>query len=383
MNTNEPNNLLEPVNAIALTRVAGCPQTVVLELYRRLGSATAIIEQRNQLAELFPDIRIPSNKADLFTDLDDALRRAEDEYRYARENGIRVLTLNDSRYPMRLRECPDAPLVLYYKGNADLNQKRVISIVGTRLCTTYGQDLVRRFVNELRALCPHMLIISGLAYGIDICAHRHALENGYDTVAVLAHGLDNLYPQRHLETAKKMRMQGGLITEYPSHTNADKGNFVRRNRIVAGLSDACILVESAAHGGGLITTRIARDYSRDVFAFPGAIGAPFSEGCNNLIRDNGAALITSAEDFVRAMGWEDDVKREKAQQLGIERQLFPELSPDEQRIVDVLQKHNDLQINMLAVQTNIAIGPLSALLFTLEMKGVVRPLSGGAYHLLK
>ena len=382
MNNNEPNNSLEALNAIALTRVSGCPQTVVLELYRRLGSATAVIEKRNQLAELFPDIRL-SNKAEIFTDLDEALHRAEDEYRYARENGIRVLALNDSRYPLRLRECPDAPLVLYYKGNADLNQKRVISIVGTRLCTTYGQDLVRRFVNELRALCPHMLIISGLAYGIDICAHRHALENGYDTVAVLAHGLDNLYPQRHLETAKKMLMQGGLLTEDPSHTNADKGNFVRRNRIVAGLSDACILVESAAHGGGLITTRIARDYSRDVFAFPGAVGAPFSEGCNNLIRDNGAALITSAEDFVRAMGWEDDVKREKAQQLGIERQLFPELSPDEQRIVDVLQKHNDLQINMLAVQTNIAIGPLSALLFTLEMKGVVRPLSGGAYHLLK
>ena len=382
MNNNEPNNSLEALNAIALTRVSGCPQTVVLELYRRLGSATAVIEKRNQLAELFPDIRL-SNKAEIFTDLDEALHRAEDEYHYAHENGIRVLALNDSRYPLRLRECPDAPLVLYYKGNADLNQKRVISIVGTRLCTTYGQDLVRRFVNELRALCPHMLIISGLAYGIDICAHRHALENGYDTVAVLAHGLDNLYPQRHLETAKKMLMQGGLLTEYPSHTNADKGNFVRRNRIVAGLSDACILVESAAHGGGLITTRIARDYSRDVFAFPGAVGAPFSEGCNNLIRDNGAALITSAEDFVRAMGWEDDVKREKAQQLGIERQLFPELSPDEQRIVDVLQKHNDLQINMLAVQTNIAIGPLSALLFTLEMKGVVRPLSGGAYHLLK
>ena len=370
----------EVINAIALTRLAGCPQSVVLELYRRLGSATEIIDQRDQLPSLFPDIQQRISQA--FEGLGQALQRAEEEYRYAEENSVQVLTLNDARYPQRLRECPDAPLVLYYKGVADLNQSRVISIVGTRFCTAYGQDLVRRFIIDLRTHCPHALIVSGLAYGIDVAAHRNALENGYETVAVLAHGLDTLYPSRHANTAKKMLYQGGLLTEYPTHTNVDKGNFVRRNRIVAGISDATILVESAAHGGGLITTRIARDYSRDVFAFPGPVGAQFSEGCNNLIRDNGAALISSADDFVRAMGWEEDALRAKAQKNGIERQLFPELTDEEKLVVEALQKHNDLQINVLSVQTNIAIGPLTAILFTLEMKGVVRPLSGGAYHLL-
>ena len=373
-------NSQEAINAIALTRVTGCPQTIVLELYRRMGSATSVIAQRSQLADLFPDAQQRISQA--LNGIGPALERAETEMRFCQENGIEVLTLNDPRYPQRMRECPDAPLVLYYKGTADLNQIRVINIVGTRHCTTYGQDLVRRFVADLRTLCPQVLIVSGLAYGVDICAHRHALENGYETVAVLAHGLDNLYPPRHLETAQRMLRQGGLLTEYTTHTNADKGNFVRRNRIVAGISDACILVESAAHGGGLITTRIARDYSRDVFAFPGPVGAPYSEGCNNLIRDNGAALITSADDFVKAMAWETDAQRAQAGRKGIERQLFPELTADEQRVVEALQKHNDLQVNMLAVQTNIAIGPLAALLFSLEMKGIVRALSGGAYHLL-
>ena len=377
---NTEQERLEAINAIALTRITGCPQTIIVELYRQLGSATSVVEQRGQMASLVPNAR--PRMAEAFADISQALQRAQAEMKFCDDYGISVLTLNDPRYPQRLRDCPDAPLVLYYKGTANLNQTRVVNIVGTRHCTAYGQDLVRRFVADLKQLCPQVLIVSGLAYGVDICAHRNALENGYETVGVLAHGLDNLYPPRHIETARQMVTRGGLLTEYPTHTNADKGNFVRRNRIVAGISDACILVESAAHGGGLITTRIARDYSRDVFAFPGPVGAPYSEGCNNLIRDNGAALITSAADFVKAMAWETDALRATAQQKGIERQLFPNLSDDERRIVDALKKHNDLQVNTLAVNTNIAIGALASILFTLEMKGVVRPLPGGIYHLM-
>ena len=208
-----------------------------------------------------------------------------------------------------------------------------------------------------------------------------ALENNFETIAVLAHGLDTLYPNAHRDTAKQMLVQGGLLTEYATNTNADKQNFVRRNRIVAGMSDACIVVESASHGGALITARLSNEYNRDVFAFPGAVGATASEGCNHLIRDNKAMLITSAFDFVNAMGWQDNMLN-RARNEGIERQLFPELSNEEQLIVTALQQENDQQINLLAVKTNLPIARLTALLFTLEMKGVVKALAGGSYHLL-
>ena len=299
------------------------------------------------------------------------------------KHNIRALTLNDADYPLRLRECADAPILLYYKGSADLNQRFVVDIVGTRHCTTYGQDLVHRFVTRLRELCPQVLIFSGLAYGIDICAHHQALSVGYETVGVLAHGLDTIYPYHHRDTAVEMTKHGGLLTEYMTQTEPLPNNFRQRNRIVAGMSDATIVVESAYKGGALITARIAQDYGRDVLAFPGAVGAPYSEGCNQLIRDNKAGLITSADDFVEAVGWQDDVQRQKAETQGIERQLFPELTPEEQAIVSLLQQTNDLQLNILSVKTNIPIGQLTALLFQMEMKGIVRPLAGGTYHLLK
>ena len=227
-----------------------------------------------------------------------------------------------------------------------------------------------------------MLIVSGLAYGVDINAHRFALENGLDTVGILAHGLDYLYPPRHKPTADEMLKHGGLLTEFPTNTNADKLNFVRRNRIVAGISDACILVESAIHGGGLITARLSDDYHRDVFAFPGAIGAPYSEGCNALIRDRRATLLTSAQDFITLMGWEEDRKLTTARQQGIERQLFPTLNEDEQTIVSALQKINDQPINTLSIHTALPIPRLTSLLFQLEIKGVIKQLAGGTYHVL-
>ena len=373
-------NQQEIISAIALTRISYFSLAELLELFRRVGSAEEIVAHSKHIRDLLPDASDRLTQA--FTDIGQALRYAENELRTAEGMGVRPLVMGDDDYPSRLLECADAPLVLYYQGSASLNQKRVVSIVGTRRCTPYGQDLVRRFMSELRSLCPQVLVVSGLAYGIDICAHREALAQGYDTVGVVAHGLDDLYPPSHRLTADQMLKQGGLLTEFPTCTRPDRLNFVRRNRIVAGLSDATLLVESAIRGGGLITTRIANDYGRDVFAFPGAVGAPYSEGCNDLIRRQGAGLITSAKHFVEAMGWQNDAQLSEAQAQGIERQLFPELTVDEQRVVAVLQRKNDLQINILSVQSGIAVGPLTALLFSLEMKGVVRTMAGGTYHLL-
>ena len=371
----------EILNTILLTRLNYFSLAGMLELYRKVGSATLIMEHKNNLRDILPDA---SDKlVNAIQNSDEARKRAEVELEYDLRYGIEPLTMNDERYPSRLKECDDAPLMLFYKGNANLNQQRVINIVGTRHCTPYGEDLIRRFVTELKQLCPQVLIVSGLAYGVDINAHRQALDKGYETVGVLAHGLDDLYPTRHKETALRMIEQGGLLTEFLTQTNADKINFVRRNRIVAGMSDACILIESMAHGGGLITCEISQAYNRDVFAFPGRIGDAYSEGCNNLIRSNGAMLITSASDFVKDMGWQDDAKLMRAKQRGIERSLFPDLSAEEQAIVDVLTQHNDLQINMISVQSGIDISRLAALLFTLEMKGLIRTLAGGMYHLLK
>ncbi|GAB6950696.1 DNA-processing protein DprA [Hoylesella timonensis 4401737 = DSM 22865 = JCM 15640] len=370
----------EIINTIALTRINYFHLTGMLQLYRRLGSATAVIEHRRNIRDVLPDAS--PKLVQSLQQLDEPLHRAEIELQWDLENGVMPLCMNDENYPQRLRQCDDAPLMLFYKGNINLNQRRVICVVGTRRNTVYGEDLIRRFMRELRQLCPQLLVISGLAYGVDIIAHRQALQNGYPTVGVLAHGVDYLYPARHKQTADEMVKKGGLLTEFLTQTNADKVNFVRRNRIVAGISDACVVVESAAHGGGLITASLARTYNREVFAFPGNVGSQYSEGCNNLIRDNVAGLISNADDFVKSMNWDDDVKLQRAQQVGIERQLFPDLSTEERQVVSALKKHNDLQINMLSVQADIPIAHLTAILFSLEMKGVLKALPGGMYHLL-
>ncbi|MGN1228558.1 MAG: DNA-processing protein DprA [Prevotella sp.] len=366
---------------IALTRIGHFSLASALYLYRTLGGGEEIFMHRNEIQDILPDCspRLTEN----LKDWSEPLKRAEVELEFCRAHGVRVLCLGEDDYPQRLEDCADAPLLMYYKGNANLNQSRVINIIGTRHCTTYGADFIRRFIHDLRAICPEVLVVSGLAYGVDINAHQQALAVGYETVGVLAHGLDYLYPAAHKDVAHEMVEHGGLLTEFMTCTNADKGNFVRRNRIVAGMSDACILVESAAHGGGLITAGIAFDYARDVFALPGRVGDHFSEGCNNAIRDNKAMLLTSAEDFVKAMGWEDDALRIEAQKRGIERQLFPNLTPEQQRIVDVLSKTNDLQLNQLAAQTGILIGDITSILFQMEMMGVVKPMAGGNYHLFK
>lgn len=370
-----------PLNAIALTMLR--PQLSPIQLmamYHTAGSATAIVEARHHLKDVLPDL--PVRILDVMKDLDNALAKAKEEIEFAEKHKIKILTPSDTLYPQRLKSCIDAPLVLYYLGNADLNVQHVVNIIGTRKCTPYGRDLIRHFVSDLKQMCPDTLIVSGLAYGVDINAHREALYNDLPTVGVVAHGLDNVYPAVHRETAKQMISHGGLLTEYPHGTRLDKRYFVHRNRIVAGMSDACILVESASRGGGLITVGISNSYAREVFAFPGPVGAEYSMGCNNMIRDHKAHLITSAEDFVRTMGWQNAEILQKARKQGIERQLFPNLSHEESVIIEALRQEGDMHVNQLAVSTNMSISAVSAHLFTLEMNGIVMPLAGGMYHLL-
>ena len=371
----------ETLYAVALTRINHFHLATSLQLYRKLGSATAIMEHRHDIRAVLPDAS--ARLVEALSDVSGAMRRAEEEIAFDEAHGIQPLVFGDDNYPERMRECDDAPLVLFYRGTANLNKRRIISIVGTRHCTVYGQELIRKFASDIKNMCPEIIIVSGLAYGVDINAHREALKNGIETVGVLAHGLDYLYPTAHRDTAAEMLSHGGLITEFTTKTNADKKNFVRRNRIIAGLADATILMESAAKGGGLITTEIAQDYGRDVFAFPGNVGMPYSEGCNNLIRSNRAGLITSAKDFVDDMGWNDEAQLAEAKRNGIERQLFPQLDDNETKVADLLARENDLQTSMISVKSGLPIGTVTAALFSLELKGVVKMMAGGVYHLYR
>lgn len=340
-------NQQETLYAIALAQLCRYSPTTALQLYKEGGSATTLMEHRHNIKTLFPNAN--TRLIETFRQADQALRQAEKELKYNIEHNIKTLLINDEDYPARLRECTDAPLVIFYKGTATLNPTHAIAIVGTRRCTTYGQDITRRFIKDLQNHCPGILIVSGLAYGIDICAHREALAEKNETIGVLAHGLDQLYPAHHKQTAQEMTKQGGLLTEFMTETQAEKMHFVQRNRIVAGMCDACIVVESGERGGSLITADIARSYDRDVFAFPGRVGDKTSAGCNRLIRDNVAALIQNADDLIKAMRWENINLLKQAKQTGIQPQLFPELTPDEQKIIKTLNEKNDQQMNTLAV----------------------------------
>ncbi len=369
----------EQLNSIALTQLSCVSLVALHELYQCFGSATEIIANRKNLREKVPDIS-PKLEQTL-QNIDEALHKAEGEMEWCEANNIEIISLNNPSYPQRLARCVDAPIVLYYKGNGNLNHKKIVAIVGTRHCTTYGRDVLRHFMQDMKSYAD-ILVVSGLAYGVDIMAHREAMKNGFPTIAVLAHGLDMIYPATHRNTAIDMLNEGGLVTEYTSQTFIGKRNFVQRNRIVAGLADCVIVVESAAKGGGLITASIARSYHRDIFAIPGAIRAEYSKGCNNLIRDNEAALISSAEDLVKAMRWNDDEKLLIAHSKGITQDLFNNLSEEEKILVEILQKTNDLQVNILTVKSGIPINKVLTLMFSLELRGIVKTMAGGVYHLL-
>lgn len=378
--------------ALALSRMGYHNITVLRELYNAWGSMADIVKQHAHPEQLAPNM--PERLLAAFAHTDEHLKRADEEMRFAQDNNISIITLADEAYPQRLKACFDAPLALFFKGNANLNAKHCISIVGTRKATPYAADCIAQLTARLKQLCPDILIVSGLAYGVDIMAHRQAIDHALPTVAVLAHGLDTLYPTRHRKEATLMMQNGGLLTEYFSQSKIDKRNFLQRNRIVAGMSAATLLVESAEHGGGLITCRLAQSYQHDVFAFPGSINNPYSVGCNRLIRDNMAGLVTSAEDILKAMAWEEDMKETVATNgassngassmgasvLGATSASTAKVPNGAQGVLDVLTKENDLHIDIIATRAGLPVNKVLALLFQLEMSGMVSSLSGGRYH---
>ena len=372
--------MTSPLYMMALTMVPRLNCVNQRLLLDSVESAEALFEHRNDLKALLPDAS-PLLLENL-SRMEELLSRARQELEWAESKHIKCLCFDDAKYPARLRNCPDAPLVLYYRGTVDLNCPHIISMVGTRRCSEYGKDLCREFMEELSRQLPDCLVVSGLAYGIDINAHRQSLQHGLSTVGVLAHGMNQIYPRMHQGTAQKMLSQGGLLTEYMSGTPMDRVNFLARNRIVAGMADATIVVESASKGGSLVTARISNDYGREVFAFPGRVHDETSEGCHKLIRQNQAHLITSAQDVLEALGWETEESRKTRRMQPIQRQLFVELSAEEQRVADRLQGTEGKAMNQLAAETGIPVGRLSSLLMGLEMRGVVRLMNGGMYRLL-
>lgn len=370
------NIISEQVAMLALSRVQVSQLALIRELIGIIGSAKELIENADSIRDILPDAN--PHLAGIIGDkhlVELALREIE----FIEKNGIKLISFGDKEYPYRLAECQDAPLVLHSMGNADLNAKHIVSIVGTRHASEYGKELCTNFVTDLAKLSPDTLIVSGLAYGIDVCAHRAALKAGLPTIGVLAHGLDHIYPNAHRTTAKQMLENGGLLTEFMSGTNPFPQFFVQRNRIVAGMADATIVVESASKGGSLITASLALGYSRDCFAFPGRVNDQYSCGCNELVSRNRAALITSAYDFVEAMNWETATKKKSAEELQTE--LFPELTADEASVITALRANSDgLQVNQMVVQLNIPISKLLTLLFEMEMKGLVKAVAGGCYR---
>ncbi len=373
-------NTQEIISSIALTKLNGLSLLNARTLLDSLGSASEVFAHRKDIVGVIPDAS--KRLVAAFDHTDEALRLAEEEMKFVEQKRLRVLTLNDVDYPQRLRECEDAPLVLYYCGSANLNSQRVISIVGTRKCSEYGREVCNNFIADLKRYYPDTLIVSGLAYGIDVCAHRAALDNGMSTIGVLAHGLDTIYPSMHRQIAADMvHRQGGLLTEYGVHTTPEKGNFVRRNRIVAGMCDACIVVESSERGGSLITAELAMEYNRDVFAFPGRVYDEYSRGCNNLIRRQQATLLTCAADLLDAMGWDNPLKKDSKRKV-VQQELFPDLTDEERALVNTLNDVDDKHINQIAIDANIPYSRASMILFDLEMKGIVRALGGARYRLV-
>lgn len=310
---------------------------------------------------------------------DEMLRKAEVELRFVEQKHVKVLYFTDDDYPKRLIHATDAPILLYVIGGCALNAKRVVSIVGTRRSTHYGATFCDKLVSDLsKMLEGDLVIVSGLAYGTDINAHRASLKYNVPTVAVQACGLNKIYPAEHRDDAARMVHTGGaVVSDYTSQDQIHRGNFLARNRIIAALSDCTVVVESASRGGALVTANIAASYSRDVFAVPGRVTDEYSKGCNLLIMNNRAAAITCAEDLVRAMRWESKHIPESAKEL----ELFPQLTVEQQKVVDILRKQGDQHINDLAGLMALPIYRLMAILVELDTKGVIATLPGCRYTL--
>jgi DNA processing protein len=301
--------------------------------------------------------------------------RAEEEIQFIEKYKIQPLFLTDKEYPKRLLNCYDSPPMLYYKGNADLNASKIIGIVGTRSHNEYGKTLCETLVEDL--VEQDVLIVSGLAFGIDSIAHKACVKNNIKTVGVLAHGLDRVYPSQNTQLAKQMINCGGLLTEFKSNTIPDKQNFPGRNRIVAGISDAVVVIESGLKGGSLITAELANGYNKDVFAFPGRVGDSKSEGCNYLIKSNKAGLIMNAKDLLENMGWNQEKKPAAKKQ----RELFIELTPDEKLVIEILQLQENVHIDELHYKSKLSSSAVAQALLMLEMQGVISSLPGKIYKI--
>lgn len=339
------------------------------------GSAEAVFKASKQKLMKIP--AIGEDRADGIVN-SNILEEAEKELKFIQEFKINCLFFTDEAYPRRLKQVADSPLMLYYKGNADLNAEKIVGIVGTRKATEYGKEATRKLVADLAA--HDILVVSGLAYGIDVAAHSASLENNLKTVGVLGHGLNMIYPTQHAAVAKKMVAQGGLLTEYKSIDAVLQHNFPDRNRIVAGMCDAIVVVESAIKGGAVLTANIANSYNREVFAFPGRSIDKTSAGCNFLIKTFKAGIIENAHDLLEAMHW--SAQEESVKSKGKQKQLLFALSEEEQKIYNLLNETPEIEIDKLVDITAMNSSSLAAVLLEMEMNGIIVSLPGKRYRLI-
>lgn len=361
---------MSTLHKIALTFIKGVGQATAKNLLAYCGNAENVFSATEKQLLKIPGIGGKTVEAILGTN---ALKRAEEELDFVQKHGIEVLFFSDENYPKRLKNCFDSPILLYFKGNANLNQQRIVSVVGTRNATPYGKALCQQLVEVLEPY--NALVVSGLAYGIDIAVHKECISNNVQTIGVLGHGLDRLYPKLHKSIAQNMVLNGGLLTEFPILTNPDRQNFPQRNRIIAGISDVTVIVEASKKGGALITAEIANSYNRDVYAFPGRTNDAFSEGCNFLIKTNRAGLINNAKDLIYYLGWDEQVVTKKPQ-----ISLHLDLTANEQKVVDILLK-GQKAIDELAIELNIQQSKLAIVVLTLEMQGIIVSLPGKIYKI--
>lgn len=366
-------NTTEQHHQIALSMLPGVGPKTARLLVAYLGSPSAVFEEKTNLRT-----QVPGFSKERFRSLNrsKALLQAEQTLSFVQKNDIQLHFFTQPDYPYRLKQCPDAPILLYSKGKPSLNPERTIAIVGTRKMTTYGKKIVHELIDHLSNY--NVQIVSGLAYGIDAEAHQHCLKKGIPTIGVLGHGLDRIYPSRNRKTAAAMvkETDSGLLTEFTLNTLPDRENFPQRNRIVAGMTDATIVVESGSTGGSLITAHLANDYNREVFAYPGNINADYSKGCNKLIAQHKAHLITSGKDVTTLLNW-----KEKGQKEVTQRSLFEELSGDEKKIISLFNEFDTVSIDIMAVRLKLPVSILSGILLSLEIKGLLMHLPGQKYTL--
>jgi DNA processing protein len=359
---------------IALTLIPHIGDVLAKRLVAYCGSPEAIFKEKKSALEKIPGIGNFHATAVLKVE-QEIFKRAEQEIDFIEKNNITPLFYLDKHYPKRLTFCEDSPVMLYFKGNTNFNTEKIISVIGTREPTEYGKKICEQLIADLASY--NVTVISGLAYGIDICAHKAAIENKLPTVAVFAHGLDKIYPATHQSVAQKMMQNGGCLTDFMSKTIPDKENFPKRNRIVAGISDATVVIESRKSGGSLITADLAGGYNRDVFAFPGRVDDATSEGCNNLIKQNKAALIQSAADLIYLLGWEQVIQPKAP----VQKQLFVELTNEEEQLVGILKEQEQINIDDICFKSKMSMSKVSAMLLTLEFSGIVKSLPGKMYKL--